>query len=59
MKITRLTKLLTLVLCASTLVFAGCKCCQGSATAKSACGMECCADGKTTCATCPKCSAKK
>ena len=55
----KLIKLLALVLCASPLLLAGCKCCPSNATAKSACGMECCADGKTTCATCPKCSAKK
>jgi hypothetical protein len=55
----KLIKLFALVLCASSLLLAGCKCCQSNATAKSACGMECCADGKTTCATCPKCSAKK
>lgn len=52
-------KLLALIVCASAFVV-GCsssKCCAPKA--ESACGMQCCADGKTTCATCPKCSAKK
>jgi hypothetical protein len=55
-----------LVLCATlactALAFTGCascnKCCPKTET-KSACGMKCCEDGKTTCATCPTCSAKK
>lgn len=59
MKLTQLTKLVTLALCAATLLLAGCKCCGGKSAAKSACGMECCANAKATCATCPTCSAKK
>jgi hypothetical protein len=38
----------------------GCACCGKCEEKKaSACGMACCADGKTTCATCETCKAKK
>lgn len=57
----KLIKLFALTLCAASLLLAGCKtCCQEKcATAKAACGMECCTNAKTDCAHCPKCSAKK
>jgi len=50
-------KLLALIVCTAAL-WAGCASHHSSASA-SACGMKCCADGKTTCATCAICSAKK
>lgn len=57
----KLIKLSALALCAASLLLAGCKtCCQEKGEgAKAACGMECCTSAKATCATCPKCSAKK
>ncbi|HEY9508223.1 MAG TPA: hypothetical protein VIV82_00030 [Verrucomicrobiae bacterium] len=52
-----------LVLCASSLLLTGCRstssCCADGSAMKSDCGMACCADGKTDCAHCPTCSAKK
>ncbi len=59
MKTAKLLALCAALVCAATLI-TGCACCgSGSAEKKSACGMKCCEDGKTTCATCPTCSAKK
>jgi hypothetical protein len=54
-------QLASVLLCVSALLFAGCKtaCCEMDAESKAACGMACCADGKTDCANCPQCSAKK
>ena len=48
-------------ICDAAVILSGCSstCCKKESAAKSACGMQCCADGKTTCATCPTCSAKK
>ena len=51
-------QLLALLVCASSLLLAGCKssqCCSD----KPACGHQCCADAHTDCAHCPVCSAKK
>jgi hypothetical protein len=54
-------KVIALVLCASSLLLAGCKtsssCCADGE--KASCGMACCTDGNTDCASCAKCSAKK
>ena len=53
-----LIKLLAVV-CAAALI-TGCACCgKSKCSAKPACGMQCCADAKASCATCPTCSAKK
>lgn len=52
-------KFLAVIACAAFL-WTGCasnKCCAKKAAA--ACGMQCCTDAGTTCAQCPKCSAKK
>jgi hypothetical protein len=49
--------LLALV-CAVTM-FTGCACRGKSSAQKRDCGMQCCADGKTTCDKCPTCIAKK
>ncbi len=47
------------VVCVAVLI-SGCACCGKCETKKaSACGMACCADGKTTCETCPTCKAAK
>ena len=51
-------KLLALLVCASSLLLAGCHTTKGSA-GKSACGMQCCTDAKTDCKHCPVCTAKK
>lgn len=52
-------KLLALLVCASALC-AGCACSKcKSEKAAASCGMKCCTDSKSTCATCPTCSAKK
>ena len=53
-----------LILCAAVVgtaaLISGCACCGKCETKKeAACGMACCADGKTTCETCPTCKAKK
>jgi len=47
------------VVCAAVFI-SGCACCGKCESKKeTACGMACCADGKTTCATCETCKAKK
>ena len=57
-------KYLALIVCAAALLTTGCKSCHKSCggdacTAKKpTCNMACCADGKTDCAHCAKCSAK-
>jgi hypothetical protein len=56
MKITKLLTLCAALVCAATLV-TGCACCSKSKSA-AACGMQCCTDSGTTCATCPTCSKK-
>jgi len=55
----------SLILCAALVgvatLITGCACC-GKCEAKkqeAACGMKCCTESKSTCATCPTCSAKK
>ena len=58
----KLVRCFSIVVCVTGLLLAGCKsstCCSADAAAKSSCGMQCCADAKTDCAKCPKCSAKK
>lgn len=60
-------KYLALFVCASALFVTGCSstCCpkkagcpQAASCSKPACGHQCCIDGKTDCAHCPKCCAK-
>lgn len=53
-------KFLAVLACAAFL-WTGCACdkCCAKKTATASCGMKCCADGKTDCAHCPTCSAKK
>jgi hypothetical protein len=54
-------KFAALLVCASSLLLAGCKstsCCMDEGATMASCGMACCADGKTDCAGCPQCSAK-
>ena len=48
-------------LACAVVIISGCSstCCKKDSAAKASCGMKCCADGKTTCANCPICSAKK
>ena len=50
-----------LALACAVVIISGCSstCCKKDSAAKASCGMKCCADGKTTCANCPICSAKK
>jgi len=57
----KLIKLFALLVCASSLLLAGCStCCQKSGGEyKNACGHQCCIDAKTDCAHCPVCNAKK
>ena len=61
-------KILALVICASALFTTGCKsrchnqaagCPKAAACAKPACKMQCCAEAKTDCAHCPKCTPAK
>ncbi len=63
-------KILALVICASALFTTGCKshCCHkqaagcpkaAAACAMPSCKMQCCADAKTDCAHCPKCTPAK
>jgi hypothetical protein len=50
----KLIKVLALTLCVAAFA-TGCACCGK----KSTCGMACCADGKTDCASCATCTPKK
>lgn len=49
-------KLLALLVCASSLLLAGC---HTTRHTKSSCGHKCCMDAHTDCAHCPVCTAKK
>lgn len=57
----KIVRLLAITLCATALLFTGCKTCckENCPKAKASCGMECCKTAGTDCAHCPKCSPKK
>jgi len=58
MKTIKLLALSAVLVCTLSLI-SGCACCGKSSAQQADCGMKCCAEGKTNCATCPTCSAKK